>query len=476
MNSGRKILFTDEACFTRKGVTSLHKKYAYAEENQHARKVHLPLGFWFQHDGAPPLTNIMPKRRPPPSTVGKRNAAARAAKLREQKKSSKRIADEILEMILHRVDNETSSSTKVSKNSLNEIVDDVSKLEVSPVKLNSLPTNICNNSNEQDSTPPNEVRIDEHQLEVELVEDPNKLNGFRVVDIEWFLKTTLTVQTRHNRICTGGRLLFTKEIKRGLKITFILKCNTREKEISLFSEDPNKKPVVNKAVVWATLATGSTYTHSAELFSVLDVPFLSSNIFYDIQRELGGVWKDSLWNMMRQEKKVQQKRINPYKKEKCAKKLKFDKSDGCNYGPNISEVHVDKAELETEINRKNFFSPATAYGNANEAVAISFFEETTGKKVGPSELFVDLEYVASSEKNLEDCVKKKEVPYLEFTENGISLKKNHDYYYQIQGQLAITTAEKCHFIVYSGPKNPLFIECIRRDGKLWKEVMLPKLK
>ncbi|KAF2892141.1 hypothetical protein ILUMI_14032 [Ignelater luminosus] len=127
----------------------------------------------------------MPKRRPPHSTVGKRNAAARAAKLREQKKSVKRIADEILEMILHRVENETSSSTKVSKNSLNEIVVDVSKLEVSPVKLNSLPTNICNNPNEQDSTLPNEnnytffsdrnlieecTRIDEHQLEVELVE------------------------------------------------------------------------------------------------------------------------------------------------------------------------------------------------------------------------------------------------------------------------------------------------------------------
>lgn len=44
------------------------------------------------------------------------------------------------------------------------------------------------------------------------------------------------------------------------------------------------------------------------------------------------------------------------------------------------------------LDRKSFFSPATAYGKANEAVAISFFEETTGKKVNPSGLFVDLEY------------------------------------------------------------------------------------
>ncbi|KAF2892022.1 hypothetical protein ILUMI_14151, partial [Ignelater luminosus] len=167
----------------------------------------------------------MPKRRSPPSTVGKRNAAACAAKLCKQKKSAKRIANEILEMILHRVDNETPSSTKVSKNSLNEIVDDVSKLEVSPVKLNSLPTNICNNSNEQDFTLPNEDNY-----------------------------------------------------------TFFSDRNLIEE---CTREDPNKKPVLNKAVVWATLATGRTYTHSAELFSVLDVPFLSSNMFYDIQRELG---------------------------------------------------------------------------------------------------------------------------------------------------------------------------------------------
>lgn len=115
------------------------------------------------------------------------------------------------------------------------------------------------------------------------------MSGFRVIDIDWFLKTTLTVQTRHNQICTGGRLLFTKEVKQGLKSTFILRCNACEKLVSLFSEDPNKKSIANKAAVWGTLATGSTYTHSAELFSVLDIPFLSPNTFYGIQTELSEV-------------------------------------------------------------------------------------------------------------------------------------------------------------------------------------------
>ncbi|KAF2904966.1 hypothetical protein ILUMI_01209 [Ignelater luminosus] len=32
------ILFTDEACFTRKGVTNLHNEHVYAEENPHATR------------------------------------------------------------------------------------------------------------------------------------------------------------------------------------------------------------------------------------------------------------------------------------------------------------------------------------------------------------------------------------------------------------------------------------------------------
>ncbi|XP_066148942.1 uncharacterized protein [Euwallacea fornicatus] len=45
LNFGNNILFTDEACFTRKGVTNFHNEHVYADENPHAIKVK-----HFQHE------------------------------------------------------------------------------------------------------------------------------------------------------------------------------------------------------------------------------------------------------------------------------------------------------------------------------------------------------------------------------------------------------------------------------------------
>lgn len=39
LNFGNNILFTDEACFTRRGVTNFHNEHVYADENPHAIKV-----------------------------------------------------------------------------------------------------------------------------------------------------------------------------------------------------------------------------------------------------------------------------------------------------------------------------------------------------------------------------------------------------------------------------------------------------
>lgn len=39
VNFNRNILFTDEACFTKRGVTNFHNEHVYAEENPHAIKV-----------------------------------------------------------------------------------------------------------------------------------------------------------------------------------------------------------------------------------------------------------------------------------------------------------------------------------------------------------------------------------------------------------------------------------------------------
>ena len=54
--------------------------------------------------------------------------------------------------------------------------------------------------------------------------------------------------------------------------------------------------------------------------------------------------------------------------------------------------------------------------------------------------------------------------------NGaLLLKKNHNYYYQVQGQLAITGAKWCDFCVYT--PHGLSIQRITLDTYLWESVV-----
>ena len=62
---------------------------------------------------------------------------------------------------------------------------------------------------------------------------------------------------------------------------------------------------------------------------------------------------------------------------------------------------------------------------------------------------------------------------LEITEGKVQLKRNHNYYYQVQGELAIMGAPWCDFVVWT--KAGIFIERITLDNHLWSNIMLPKL-
>ena len=53
------------------------------------------------------------------------------------------------------------------------------------------------------------------------------------------------------------------------------------------------------------------------------------------------------------------------------------------------------------------------------------------------------------------------------------LKKSHNYYYQVQGQLATTQLPWCDFLVWT-PYGTT-IQRIERDVNLWLQKILPKL-
>ena len=57
--------------------------------------------------------------------------------------------------------------------------------------------------------------------------------------------------------------------------------------------------------------------------------------------------------------------------------------------------------------------------------------------------------------------------------NKLQLKRNHEIYYQIQGQLNIFEKEWC--LRRTNPYD-IYIERIHRDRKLWEKEMLPKFE
>ena len=60
------------------------------------------------------------------------------------------------------------------------------------------------------------------------------------------------------------------------------------------------------------------------------------------------------------------------------------------------------------------------------------------------------------------------------SDTQIALRKNHNYYYQVQGAMAVTRRSWCDFVVWT-PRG-IHIERIRADPDFWSQKMLPKLE
>lgn len=110
---------------------------------------------------------------------------------------------------------------------------------------------------------------------------------------------------------------------------------------------------------------------------------------------------------------------------------------------------------------------AVEHGIKFEQVAVACFESQCGLKTSAAGLFINLEvpyFAASPDRIIDDnqlvevkcpfsardqMITPSTVPYLEMCDQVLSLKKNHDYFYQIQGQLLCANRNVCHFVVYT---------------------------
>ena len=133
---------------------------------------------------------------------------------------------------------------------------------------------------------------------------------------------------------------------------------------------------------------------------------------------------------------------------------------------------------------------AVVHGRTHEAMASRKLEAVIQKPTAKCGLFAcpELPYLGASpdaQVHGNSCIVEVKSPYngrdemvvpgqnFAFLDENKALKKMSDYYFQIQGQLEITKAERCLFVVSTN--KDLYVEEIGRDQTFFQRLMLQKL-
>lgn len=136
---------------------------------------------------------------------------------------------------------------------------------------------------------------------------------------------------------------------------------------------------------------------------------------------------------------------------------------------------------------------AIVHRKTYEQTALGKFSELSGKKVTKCGLFVDVAHPflgASPDGIVDDGAALVEVkcpykerqekikagepfPYLEMRDGELRLKRNSNYYFQVQGQMKICGRSLCYFVVNT--HKDVVIEKVLFDSKFYDEKMAKQL-
>ncbi len=141
---------------------------------------------------------------------------------------------------------------------------------------------------------------------------------------------------------------------------------------------------------------------------------------------------------------------------------------------------------------KQLSTPPILHGKKYENRAIEKFEKCFDVNVKKNGLFVNPKYpfLGASPDGLvlNDALVEVKCPFtgrncnispgkgfdfLTFDDDSVTLKRNHKYYYQVQGQLGLCQRKYCYFIVYT--HCDFFVEVIWFDRNFFETEMIPKL-
>lgn len=162
---------------------------------------------------------------------------------------------------------------------------------------------------------------------------------------------------------------------------------------------------------------------------------------------------------------------------------------------------ISCANLVKDILCKDSLSHVTSikHGTDNEKKAIELLKLQKNVDIKPCGLFIDKEIpflgatpdgivgedmiveikcpITAFKVGIDEAIKSGKLTFYKINKNFIlEINKNHNWYYQVQGQLHITRKSKCLFGIWYGESKSLKTEIITRDDTLWENVMKNKLK
>lgn len=138
---------------------------------------------------------------------------------------------------------------------------------------------------------------------------------------------------------------------------------------------------------------------------------------------------------------------------------------------------------------------AVMHGRENEKTALEDLQSSLGITIRPCGLFADdqLEFLgatpdgiiddggivevkcpfSSADLQPEDAISQGRIKSFKYVNGKIVLNKNHDHYFQVQGQLHITKRHYCLYAVWT--RKGIFYHRIERDDDFWQKEMKDKL-
>lgn len=172
----------------------------------------------------------------------------------------------------------------------------------------------------------------------------------------------------------------------------------------------------------------------------------------------------------------------------------------CKRKQNISCAPLVKAIVKPQ-NLSNV--PSITYGRDNEHIALTQLSLQENVTIARCGLYIHktLQYLGASPdgiykdkdgktglvevkcpftaKNMqaEEAIKAKKKKFWKYNtrKNAFIIDKNHDYYFQIQGQLNITEMNMCLFAVWTGEEYLMKVEYIERDPTFWHDKIVGPL-